>query len=286
MRTVKTAIEKANRQIPDAFLFLDPEDRRRADGEKNPVDRVKHANLLLEAKKWNVPFDRRVDRETPPMSQLMAYLARAEVQSNRRVRWGILTDGRKWRLSFMGASSLLTDFLEIDLAAALNVEDLDTDLFSPQTPEERDHDLKVFLLFFADSAFRPDIQGRTLHDIAFDEGRFWEERVRKSLSDTIFNTVFPGLIRALKTADKQAPEILNSAYMSELREAAFTFLYRLLFTLYAEDRDMLPKRDKRLTTITACTSVCASMLPSALIMATRCQTAARIIMTSACKCLK
>jgi hypothetical protein len=244
VRTVKTAIEKANRQIPDAFLFLDTEDRRRADGEKNPVDRVKHANLLLEAKKWNVPFDRRVDRETPPMSQLMAYLARAEVQSNRRVRWGILTDGRKWRLSFMGASSLLTDFLEIDLAAALNVQGIDTDLFSPQTAEERDHALKIFLLFFSDAAFRPDAHGRTLHDIAFDEGRFWEERVRKSLSDTIFGTVFPGLIRALKAADKDAPPLPRPAYLTELREAAFTFLYRLLFTLYAEDRDMLPKRDK------------------------------------------
>ena len=28
IRTVKTAIEKSNRQIPDAFLFLDDEDRR------------------------------------------------------------------------------------------------------------------------------------------------------------------------------------------------------------------------------------------------------------------
>jgi hypothetical protein len=244
VRTVKTAIEKANRQIPDAFLFLNPEDRKRADSEKNPVDRVKHANLLLEAKKWNVPFDRRVDRDIPPMSQLMAYLSRAEVQSNRRVRWGILTDGRKWRLSFMGASSLLTDFLEIDLAAALNVEGLDSDLFSPQSDAERDQALKIFLLFFSADAFRPDINGRTLHDIAFDEGRFWEERVRKNLSDTIFNDVFPGLIRALKTADKQAPTDIGPAYLSQLREAAFTFLYRLLFTLYAEDRDMLPKRDR------------------------------------------
>lgn len=244
IRMVKTAIEKANRQIPDAFLFLDAEDRKRADGEKIPADRVKHANLLLEAKKWNVPFDQRVDRDTPPMSQLMAYLSRAEVHSNRRVRWGILTDGRKWRLSFMGASSLLTDYLEIDLAEALGVPGIQTDLFSPQDEAARDHALKLFLLFFSDAAFRPGEDGRTLHDIAFDEGRFWEERVRKSLSDTIFGTVFPGLIRALKAADKQAPAHPGPAYLAELREAAFTFLYRLLFTLYAEDRDMLPKRDK------------------------------------------
>ena len=55
--------------------------------------------------------------------------------------------------------------------------------------------------------------------------------------------MFPGLIRALKAADKDAPAHIGAAYLAELREAAFTFLYRLLFTLYAEDRDMLPKRD-------------------------------------------
>ena len=125
-----------NLQIPDAFLFLNEDDRRRADGERNPSDRVRHANLVLEAKKWNVPFDRRVDRDIPPMAQLLGYLTRAEVQSNRRVRWGILTDGRKWRLSFTGAKGLLlTDFLEIDLAIILAVPGVERDLLSPPPVE-------------------------------------------------------------------------------------------------------------------------------------------------------
>ena len=33
--------------------------------------------------------------------------------------------------------------------------------------------------------------------------------------------------------------------MARIRDAALTLLYRLLFALYAEDRDLLPKRDPR-----------------------------------------
>lgn len=47
----------------------------------------------------------------------------------------------------------------------------------------------------------------------------------------------------MKDADAQAPDPLTEAYLTELREAAFTFLYRLLFTLYAEDRELLPRAD-------------------------------------------
>ena len=241
-RQVQQSLEAGRRNVPDALLFLSEEDRRAADHEATQEGRVRHADAILEAKRWNVPFDSRVDRETPPMAQLLVYLSRAEVRSNRRVRWGILTDGRKWRLSFQGAPSLLTDYLEIDLAVLLDVAGVDPDLFSPPH-EDREHWLKVFLLMFRADAFRRDGDGRTFHELALDQGRFWEARVKRSLSDTIFETVFPGLLRAFKAVDPNAPEVPDAAYLEELRDGAFTFLYRLLFTLYAEDRDLLPKAD-------------------------------------------
>ena len=43
--------------------------------------------------------------------------------------------------------------------------------------------------------------------------------------------------------DPQAPSPVTAAYLAVVREAALTLLYRLLFALYAEDRDLLPKRD-------------------------------------------
>lgn len=146
-RSAQQGLDAKRRSVPDAYLFLDDGDRQRADFEARQEDKVRHADVILEAKRWNVPFDRRFDRETPPMAQLLAYLSRAETQSNRRVRWGILTDGRKWRLCFQGAKSLLTDYLEVDIPVLLSVPGVETDLFS-QRPQDPDHWFKVFLLFF------------------------------------------------------------------------------------------------------------------------------------------
>ena len=79
---------------------------------------------------------------------------------------------------------------------------------------------------------------RTFHQRAIEEGRFYEERVASSLSGLVFGEVFPGLARAIAAAAPAAP-------LPEVREAALILLYRLLFILYAEDRDLLPVRDAR-----------------------------------------
>ena len=50
--------------------------------------------------------------------------------------------------------------------------------------------------------------------------------------------MFPQLTRALAAAAPEAP-------LQEVPEAALILLYRLLFILYAEDRDLLPVRDSR-----------------------------------------
>ena len=102
-------------------------------------------------------------------------------------------------------------------------------------PSERGHYLKVFALIFGRAAFLPGEDGRTLHQRILDEGRFYEERVATSLSEVI-DQVFPQLADAIF---KAAP----AASLPEVRNAALTLFYRLLFILYAEDRDLLPVRD-------------------------------------------
>ena len=79
---------------------------------------------------------------------------------------------------------------------------------------------------------------RTFHQRAIEEGRFHQERVAGSLSTLVFESVFPDLVRALAEAETEAP-------LPEVRDAALVLLYRLLFVLYAEDRDLLPVRDSR-----------------------------------------
>ena len=91
------------------------------------------------------------------------------------------------------------------------------------------------MLFRRDS-FIPR-QGATTSfiEVALAEGKRYEERVAQDLSGAVFENVFPSLIEALADATNQE--------LSQVREAAFTFLYRLLFILYAEDRGLLPVND-------------------------------------------
>lgn len=56
----------------------------------------------------------------------------------------------------------------------------------------------------------------------------------------MFDRVFPDLADALARHDPERGH--GPAYFVDLREAALTWLYRLLFTLYAEDRDLIPTR--------------------------------------------
>jgi hypothetical protein len=53
-------------------------------------------------------------------------------------------------------------------------------------------------------------------------------------------TFEPTLAQALATADGKPAASLDAAALNEIREGALILLYRLLFVLYAEDRDMLP----------------------------------------------
>jgi len=155
-----------------------------------------------------------------------------------RCRWGILTNGRSWRLYWQGSADRLGAFFEVDLLAALGSPGGNVlPLFGIRLPPLEA--LALFLLFFRREEF-----GRAQAE-ALDEGRLWETRVREDLSRTVFDLIYPGLIKALIAGDPARPAALTATYLAEAREAALTLLYRLLFVLYAEDRDLLPRRDRR-----------------------------------------
>src|SRR5439155_26609246 len=51
---------------------------------------------------------------------------------------------------------------------------------------------------------------------------------------------FPQHCRAVAAADGEVGSMLDAAYLDELRGGALILLYRVLFVLYAEDRNLLP----------------------------------------------
>ncbi|MBF0128809.1 MAG: restriction endonuclease [Alphaproteobacteria bacterium] len=232
---------RGREDVPDGLLFADDAAKDRANGFAEEWKRYGFGLAVIESKRWLRPLDRRSGRrgeETAPSTQMLRYLRRVEDLTTGKLRWGFLTNGARWRLYYQGARSVSEQFLELDLGRILELPGHDEGLFA-LSGEDRRHWLKVFILCFRREAFLPGaVDSRTFHQRALEEGRFYEERVAASLSDLVFGQVFPGLARAIADAAPETP-------LQEAREAALILLYRLLFILYAEDRDLLPVRDGR-----------------------------------------
>ena len=223
--------------VPDGLLFADATAKARANRDPEQWRRYAHGLATVESKRWARPLDRASGRDeaTAPSTQMLRYLRRMDDLTKGATRWGILTNGRRWRLYWAGARSVAEEFAEIDLARVLGLGD--DDLFADEAA--RDHWLAVFAVLFSRPAFIPaGTDGRTFHERARAEAAFYEERVAASLSALVFGQVFPDLATALARA---APE----ASLDQVRDATLILLYRLLFLLYAEDRDLLPVGDSR-----------------------------------------
>jgi len=225
-----------HRDVPDGVLFATEADKTQALGVREEPRRYATGVCLVESKRWGLDLDRASGSHgIAPATQMLRYLAEARVVTGGRLRWGILTNGARWRIYHTDARSVADDFFEVDLEAALGGTPT---LFAP-TPEEAADALALFVLFFRRDAFhRRDADWKNLLDRALEGGRFLEERVSADLSEVVFREVFPSLVRAIAAQAGDTP-------LHEVRDAALVLLYRLLFILYAEDRRLLPVDDEK-----------------------------------------
>jgi hypothetical protein len=151
--------------------------------------------------------------------------------------WIIVTNGRLWRLYSRQAHARATNFYEVDLVEALSASG-DTD------PNEA---FRYWWLFFRPVAFRPDPDANVCWlDGILLGSREYAKRLGDRLKNRIFYTIFTELAKGFlhdrrqRLGVKRAP---TDADLAELFEATLTLLYRLLFLLYAESRDLLPIRE-------------------------------------------
>ena len=251
---------KRRQDVPDYLLFANAEKKAAAVQEASDERRTRHGLALLEAKRWLRPLDRGDSSEPTdpdaPSSQMLRYLSRADLVSDRAVKWGILSNGNVWRLYWQDARSRSEEFFEVDVAAALHLPGFELN------PDDRipGHPLRLFYLFFQRSAFLPqswDDSQRSFHAYARNEARLYEERVSQDLGRRVFDDIFPQLANALARADPSSArshsvgldpfqrQQFDADYLEEVREATLVLLYRLLFLFYAEDRNLLPVRDER-----------------------------------------
>jgi hypothetical protein len=229
---------KGRKDIPDALLFVGEDAKNRAKRHRQQADRYRHGAVVAEYEARETPLDRASGTKETPSSQIIRYLGRASDISGGIVRWGLLSNGRLWRIYWAGARSRVEGYLEIDLPAAVAAA------ISGDTSTGGDafHVFRLFLLFFSRTAFEPTgPTGAIFLDEALAEGRHYEERVTAALSEAVFDRVFPVLVSSLSDHDPKT-SLRDASWRAEAKEAALILLYRFLFILSAEDRDLLPIR--------------------------------------------
>jgi hypothetical protein len=233
---------KGRKQVPDALLLANADAKAKAVSDSKDWKGFKHGLAILEAKKWERELDTgKRGEEGAPDTQMLHYLSRVDIQTSGQVRLGILTNGCKWRLYFQGALSVADDFFEIDIAKALEWPGHDLDIFDiADKRKTREHCLRLFVLMFGKAAFLPVEGPLTFHDQSRETGKIWEEQVTKDLSKLVFGDLFPKLVTAIAANDPKRPADIGKAYLESVRQSALVLLYRLLFVVYAEDRDLLP----------------------------------------------
>jgi len=209
----------------DELLFVDPTARRDAASvfldTEDTTDLFERGIGLVEAKQWDADFTERFSEQRPyynASQQIKRYLEKTP----ENVQWGVLTNGRKWRL--YGTNDYETQtFYEIDLPELLEQGDLER--------------FKYFYVFFRPAAFR-ESAGTTFLDEVWSESETASQELGEDLQDNVF-TALRVLGRGfIETNDLEInPDDEES--LDELKEQSLVLLYRLMFVLYAEGRGLI-----------------------------------------------
>src|SRR4051812_5979300 len=152
--------------VPDGLLFADAAGKATANCDAEQWKRYALGLAVVESKRWGRPLDRASgqDGAMTPSTQMLRYLRRIDDLTHGQLRWGILTNGAKWRLYWAGARSVSEEFLEIDLARVIGLSGRD-DLLIGETAS--DHWLRVFAVMFGRVSFvREGADRRSFHERA------------------------------------------------------------------------------------------------------------------------
>lgn len=225
-------------QFPDYALFPSQDEADQAASQEEQRRILKDAVAVGEAKRWNRSLDAgdADDEKLPnrvPSAQIINYLIRAEQP------WGILTNGVEWRLYYRDADFADTVFFSVDLPSLLADEALVIG------PDERSIDseeaFRYFYLFFRPEAFVLHPDGRRWLDLLRESSARYARAVEEELKPRAYRAV-TALCRGLVQARGVELEELDEEEARQVLDDALTILFRLLFILHAEARDLLPLR--------------------------------------------
>ena len=203
-----------------------PATRQAAAQQADTAGLYAFSETVLEAKRWRHSLDKVSEKETPgrfPSEQIQGYLHDAkDVSGKRYFNWAILTNGSEWRLYCEQAGSgRHFEFTLVDQGTFCTLEQF-----------------RLLVALFRPGAFVRDTQRRCLLDHLREESLARQIELEHNLRQRVFD-VLEDLANAFYD---HKPNHITEAEFPALYDNALIFLYRLLFVLYAESRDLLPAR--------------------------------------------
>ena len=210
---------------PDYAFFASGDAHAAAQPHINTNSFFRTALAIGDAKAWSRNLDGKARGGGDPFNnqnpsyQIDFYLRGADKL------WGILTNGRQWRLYHRQTSYRLDSFYEVDLAALLT-ENGDLELF------------RYFYCLFRRDAFIPDASGTSFLHRVLGESHQYTIDVSDDLKHRVYDALrllIGGFLDFRRNRFDPANAPLDAIHTNCL-----ILLYRVLFILYAESRGLLP----------------------------------------------
>ncbi len=212
---------------PDYVFFGADAERQAATREQKTHEYAQHALAVGEVKAWNVPLGKKLKGGGPSFDAQNPSWQIAQYVSAMGLTWGILSNGREWRLVQKDSSGRLAIYYQVDLVELLARGDASA--------------FRYFTLFFSQAAFRPDAQGRVFLDDALRESTAYARALEQDLRVNVYRA----LERLMQGFLDLPANHLDEKNLREIYDNSLYLLYRLLFILYGESRGLLPLQNDR-----------------------------------------
>jgi type I restriction-modification system DNA methylase subunit len=219
---------------PDYAIFPNRESYEAAQQNREDM-RIFYGKAVAigEAKYWARPMNDRDPNDTVDHSdatkQIVGYLRDVAEWTDGKTNWGILTNGKLWRLFHRRADYTAENYVEIDLEEIIQENNFEA--------------FKYFYALFSHEAFviQPDESISWLESY-LKESEDYSTDITKHLKELIFEKVFDGLIHGFVHYRRDKLGITHEDATSKrvIFQGCLTLLYRLLFLLNAESRQLLP----------------------------------------------
>lgn len=201
--------------FPDYALFASLEDWKKSK-DLSGNNKFKKATAVADAKDWGVSLDGKGFSNKNPSFQIINYLKQTDKN------WGILTDGKYWRIYSLRSDSKHTTFYEIDLEKILASGDYQR--------------FKYFYNFFRVEAFVVDakLNDRSFLDFVFEDGKFYSQLVEKNLQERVYkvaNSICQGVLANYSNPSEQE--------LKQIYENSMYYLFKLMFVLNCESKGLL-----------------------------------------------